>query len=97
MRNPIDGRSSGDGYLTPPVPPRQLAEFARGAVRLLRPRAVHKMWWSETGEPFYLYEIRLDAPSGFAFRLQPLISSARRSRAPGRRRLPCRCATRSDR
>ena len=43
-------------------------------LRLLRPTAVHKMWWSETEEPFYLYEIRLDAPSGFSFRLQPLIS-----------------------
>jgi hypothetical protein len=43
-------------------------------LRLLRPRAVHRMWWSETEEPVYLYEIRLDAPSGFAFHLQPLIS-----------------------
>ncbi|HEY4590718.1 MAG TPA: hypothetical protein VII86_15935, partial [Thermoanaerobaculia bacterium] len=43
-------------------------------LRLLRPRAVHKMWWSETEEPVYLYEIRLDSPSGFTFHLQPLIS-----------------------
>jgi hypothetical protein len=43
-------------------------------LRLLRPRAVHRMWWSETEEPFYLYEIRLEAPSGFSFQLQPLRS-----------------------
>lgn len=41
-------------------------------LRPLRSRAVHKMWRSETEEPFYLYEIRLDAPSGFAFHLQPI-------------------------
>src|SRR3954468_15180833 len=41
-------------------------------LRLLRPRAVHKMWWSETEEPVYLYEIRLDTPSGFRFQLQPI-------------------------
>jgi len=43
-------------------------------VRLLRfehPRAVHRMWWSEDENPFYLYELRLEAPSGFAFRLEP--------------------------
>jgi hypothetical protein len=36
------------------------------------PRAVHRMWWSEDENPFYLYEIRLDAPAPFAFQLQPL-------------------------
>ncbi|HEY0510380.1 MAG TPA: hypothetical protein VGH73_00655 [Thermoanaerobaculia bacterium] len=46
-----------------------------GSVLLLhfeRPRAVHKMWWSEDENPFYLYEIRLEAPAGFAFQLHPL-------------------------
>ncbi len=36
------------------------------------PRAVHRMWWSEDENPFYLYEIRLDAPAPFTFQLQPL-------------------------
>jgi uncharacterized protein YqgC (DUF456 family) len=43
-------------------------------VRLLHfehPRAVHRMWWSEDENPFYLYDLRLEAPSGFAFRLEP--------------------------
>jgi hypothetical protein len=40
-------------------------------LRLTRPTAVHKMWWSETDAPVYLYEVRLDAPSGFVFHLQP--------------------------
>ena len=53
--NGLDSRSGGSVLL----------------LRLLRPRAVHRMWWSETEEPLYLYEIRLDAPSGFSFQLQP--------------------------
>lgn len=40
-------------------------------LRRLRPRAVHRMWWSETEAPVYLYEIRLEATSGFTFQLQP--------------------------
>jgi hypothetical protein len=40
-----------------------------------RPRAVHRMWWSEDENPFYLYQIRLEAPAGFAFQLQPLAPS----------------------
>jgi hypothetical protein len=46
-----------------------------GSVLLLRfqgPSAVHRMWWSEDEKPFYLYQIRLDAPAGFTFQLQPL-------------------------
>jgi hypothetical protein len=46
-----------------------------GSVLLLRlqgPRAVHRMWWSENENPVYLYQLRLDAPAGFAFQLQPL-------------------------
>ncbi|HEY0555542.1 MAG TPA: hypothetical protein VGG20_14885, partial [Thermoanaerobaculia bacterium] len=49
-----------------------------GSVTLLdlgRPRAVHRMWWSEDESPFYIYEIRLDAPAAFAFQLQPLAPS----------------------
>jgi hypothetical protein len=42
-------------------------------LRLQRPRAVHRMWWSEDENPFYLYQIRLEAPAGFAFQLQPLL------------------------
>jgi hypothetical protein len=30
------------------------------------------MWWSEDENPVYLYQLRLDAPAGFAFQLQPL-------------------------
>jgi hypothetical protein len=67
----------------PPAPPVEVsgaeATASRprpggGSVRLLHfehPRAVHRMWWSEDENPFYLYELRLEAPSGFAFRLEP--------------------------
>jgi hypothetical protein len=34
------------------------------------------MWWSEDESPFYIYELRLDAPAAFAFQLQPLAPSA---------------------
>jgi hypothetical protein len=49
------------------------------AVRLLRfahPRAVHRMWW--TDDPFYLYQLRLEAPvgTGFAFQLRPAAAAA---------------------
>lgn len=43
------------------------------AVRLVHfehPRAVHRMWWSEDENPFYLYQLRLEAPAGFAFQLE---------------------------
>jgi hypothetical protein len=40
-------------------------------LRLGRPRAVHRMWWSEDENPFYLYQLRLKAPAGFTFQLQP--------------------------
>lgn len=56
-----------------------------GGVRLVRggtergfhfphPRAVHRMWW--TRNPYYLYQLDLDAPdgNGFTFQLQPLPS-----------------------
>jgi len=69
----------------PPAPPRigiSGAEVSAshprprgGSVLLLRfqgPRAVHRMWWSEDENPVYLYQLRLDAPAGFAFQLQPL-------------------------
>jgi hypothetical protein len=69
----------------PPAPPRigvsgavVSASHPRprgGSVLLLRfqgPRAVHRMWWSEDENPVYLYQLRLDAPAGFAFQLQPL-------------------------
>ncbi|MFL6193180.1 MAG: hypothetical protein ACJ75H_03335 [Thermoanaerobaculia bacterium] len=39
-------------------------------LRFGRPRAVHLMWWTE--QPFYLYQLRLDAPAGFTFQLRPL-------------------------
>ena len=35
------------------------------------------MWWSEDEKPFYLYQIRLDAPAGFTFQLQPLAPGSR--------------------
>jgi hypothetical protein len=46
-----------------------------GAGRLLhfaRPRAVHRMWW--TDDPYYLYELRLTAPEGkgFTFKMRPV-------------------------
>jgi hypothetical protein len=47
-----------------------------GEVLLLRlpgPRAVHKMWWSEDENPFYLYQLRLRAPAGAAFQLFPTL------------------------
>lgn len=47
-----------------------------GAVYLLHlgtPGAVHKMWWSENDQPFYLYSLRLSAPAGFAFQLYPTL------------------------
>jgi hypothetical protein len=47
-----------------------------GAVYLLHlgaPGAVHKMWWSENDQPFYLYSLRLRAPAGFAFQLYPTL------------------------
>jgi hypothetical protein len=69
----------------PPAPPRIGVSGAEvsashprprgGSVLLLRfqgPRAVHRMWWSEDENPVYLYQLRLDAPAGFAFQLQPL-------------------------
>lgn len=69
----------------PPAPPRIGVSGAEvsashprprgGSVLLLRlqgPRAVHRMWWSENENPVYLYQLRLDAPAGFAFQLQPL-------------------------
>ncbi len=69
----------------PPAPPRIGVAGAEvsashprprgGSVLLLRlqgPRAVHRMWWSENENPVYLYQLRLDAPAGFAFQLQPL-------------------------
>ena len=40
-------------------------------LRLARPRAVHRMWWSEDENPFYLYQLRLRAPAGFTFQLYP--------------------------
>jgi hypothetical protein len=71
--------------VAPPAPPRidvSGAQVSRshvrpggGSVLLLRldgPRAVHRMWWSETEAPTYLYEIRLEAPGEFGFELQPL-------------------------
>ena len=45
-----------------------------GAVLFLRfphPRAVHRMWWSEDENPFYLYQLRLEAPAEFTFQLRP--------------------------
>jgi hypothetical protein len=47
-----------------------------GAVYLLHlgaPGAVHKMWWSENDQPFYLYSLRLTAPAGFACQLYPTL------------------------
>jgi hypothetical protein len=41
------------------------------------PRAVHRMWWSEDENPLYLYQIRLAAPAGFGFQLQPLAGEGR--------------------
>jgi hypothetical protein len=49
-----------------------------GSVVLLSlrsPRAVHRMWWSEDENPLYIYQLRLKAPAGFAFQLQPLAPS----------------------
>ena len=36
------------------------------------PRAAHRMWW--TDDPYYLYQLRLEAPAGrgFRFRLRPV-------------------------
>jgi hypothetical protein len=71
--------------VAPPAPPKLAVSGAEvssshprprgGSVLLLRfqgPSAVHRMWWSEDEKPFYLYQIRLDAPAGFTFQLQPL-------------------------
>jgi len=71
--------------LLPPVP-RHLEVYGAesvarvpqpggGAGRLLhfiRPRAVHRMWW--TDDPYYLYQLRLAGPGGrgFTFRLRPV-------------------------
>ncbi len=71
--------------VAPPAPPKIGVAGAEvssshprprgGSVLLLHfqgPSAVHRMWWSEDEKPFYLYQIRLDAPAGFTFQLQPL-------------------------
>lgn len=43
-----------------------------GTVRFARPRAVHRMWWTE-GAPWYLYQIRLEPRGGeeVSFRISP--------------------------
>ena len=56
------------GEREPPPAARRL----RPPAPLPGPRAVHRMWWSENENPVYLYQLRLDAPAGFAFQLQPL-------------------------
>lgn len=71
--------------LLPPVPPHLEISGAEGvaavpqpgggAGRLLHfahPRAVHRMWW--TDDPYYLYQLRLEAPEGkgFTFKLRPV-------------------------
>jgi hypothetical protein len=69
----------------PPVPPAidvTGAEVAAshprpegGAVlrlQLGRPRAVHRMWWSEDENPLYIYQLRIAAPPGLTFQLQPM-------------------------
>ena len=45
---------------------------APGTVRFTRPRAVHRMWWTE-GAPWYLYQIRLESQKGeeVSFRVSP--------------------------
>jgi hypothetical protein len=74
----------------PPSPAPATIDFAGADVRashlrpdggsvillgLRSPRAVHRMWWSEDENPLYIYQLRLKAPTGFAFQLQPLAPS----------------------